>query len=199
MAKKSTSASKSRNTPEYNKSYYAEHSGEISQHRKSRYWESDDYRKKVLSREREWREGKKQKLFEAAQAEIEAKPAFDISTCQHREIVVKLQGEAKLLVSTAAVAAALDIAARTVASWVVDKLIPGPDFLTEAKYPKAPLERRWFTPDYVQRMYKLRPYLCLGRDAFLDAVRKEFKKEFVRDRVRESRDRAKERSDGDGR
>jgi len=193
MGRKSKSANKSRNTPEYNASYYSEHKAEISQHRKDRYWKSDDYRKAVLRREREWREGKKRKLFEAAQAEIAATPNFDLSTCQHREIVVKLQGEAKLLVSPAAVAAALDVAPRTVAGWATDGLIPGPDFLTEANYPGAPLVRRWFTPDYVQRMYRLRPYLCLGRAAFFDAVKKEFKKEFVRDRVRESRDRAKER------
>lgn len=176
-----------KNSRDYNSAYYAEHKGEIAEHRRQKYSRDPEYRQKALLRERAWREAKKKAKFDAVTAELAAAPVFKLDGAKHREIVVKLAGEPQVLVSTAAVAAALGVAVRTVTCWLETGKLPGANFCTEVLRKDRTLLRRWFTLDYVQRMYALKPQLQLGTPVFFAVVKREFSKEFNRDRVRAAR------------
>lgn len=179
-------STKSGNTQAYNKDYYAEHRDDIAAHRMKKYRENLDYRRKALERERTWREQRRekrlQKEFDKALKAVQEKPVFDVASVRCRETVVRLRGEDLLLFSSAAVAAALGLAVRTLTSWLEAGKLPGADFYTEVHRKDAILQRRWFTPAYVQRMYEISPYLKLGQARFFEEVKKTFCEEFERDR-----------------
>jgi|GEM_PF-3129877 len=164
----------SRSVSDYNREYYAEHKEEISRKRKEKYRADPAYRQRMLEREREWREKKKQEKFELASALVKDVPRFDLSSVSHRETVVNIDGQAKLLVSSSAVAAALGVAVRTLTSWLKDGKLPPPDFHSEVSRRDGLFLRRWFSTEYVQSMYELSPWLSLGRDVFFEKVRESF-------------------------